>query len=63
MAEKTNRLKNKTSEKAEKAEKGSPEKNEPKTAVPKRERKRSVIPGFLKSEAFMRVTGLFLLIF
>ncbi len=63
MAEKTNRLKNKTSEKAEKAEKGSPEKNEPKTAVPKRERKRSVIPGFLKSEAFMRVTGLFLLLF
>jgi S-DNA-T family DNA segregation ATPase FtsK/SpoIIIE len=60
MAEKTNRIKNTTTEKAEK---GSSEKKESKTAVPKRENKRSVIPGFLKSEAFIRVAGLFLLLF
>lgn len=57
MAEKANTLKSKPDESVNKAKK------EPKNAVPKRDRKRSLVPSFLKSEAFIRVSGLFLLLF
>jgi len=59
MADNVNRLKKELSEPAEKKEKGE---KVPKTAVPKREKSSSPVPSFLKSEGFIRVTALFLMI-
>jgi DNA segregation ATPase FtsK/SpoIIIE, S-DNA-T family len=60
MAENVNRLKNEPSDTSEKKGKGE---KAPKNAAPKRERKRSLVPAFLKSEGFIRVTALFLMLF
>lgn len=60
MAENVNRLKNEPSDTSEKKGKGE---KAPKNAAPKRERNRSLVPAFLKSEGFIRVTALFLMLF
>ena len=60
MAEKANRLKGEneaTDVKTPKAEK------KPQTAVPKREKKRSLLPEFIKSEGFQRIVSLFFMLF
>jgi len=60
MAEKTNSIKE-PSDKKEVNKSAKAQKNN--TAVPERKKKSSFIPSFLKSEAFVRVSGLFLLLF
>lgn len=59
MADNVNRLKNDLSESAEKKAKSA---RTPQTAVPKREKDRTLVPSFLKSEGFIRVSALFLMI-
>jgi DNA segregation ATPase FtsK/SpoIIIE, S-DNA-T family len=60
MAENVNRLKKETVDTSEK--KGKDDKV-PKNAAPKRERNKSFVPAFLKSEGFIRVSALFLMLF
>ncbi|MEZ5172803.1 MAG: DNA translocase FtsK [Bacteroidia bacterium] len=60
MAEKANRLKESPEIKEEKK---SSKSQKPNTAAPQRKKKIRFIPAFLRSEAFLRVTGLFLLLF
>jgi S-DNA-T family DNA segregation ATPase FtsK/SpoIIIE len=60
MAEKTNSIKEPSENKEAKK---SAKTQTPSTAVPERKSKSRFIPAFLKSEAFTRVSGLFLILF